>query len=95
MTNPTQSMKEHLGIPITFNANFNDLLKVAERLRDIAGNETEITPLGLIYWLDEFGDFTIKKDKYSLIVNQIFINMGTDMVSLFPFIEYYQNGYKE
>lgn len=96
MSDPAElEMKKYLGIPEDYKASFDTLYKVATRFEQITGNDQEITPFGIVCWLDKFGNFTEKRDLYSKIVNQIFIGMGSNMVQLFPFIELCANNYIE
>ncbi len=89
------NMKEYLGLNKDYKATFNSMYTVASRLEKMTLNDQKPTLLGLIYWLDIYGDFTEGKDVYSKIVNEIFINMGDDMTILFPFIELCKNNYVE
>lgn len=88
-------MKEYLGLPEDFKATFQDMYTVATRFEEMTGNDQEVSPFGIVWWLDIYGNFTEKKDKYSKIVNQIFIGMGKDIAQLLPFIELCANKYKE
>ena len=88
-------MKKYLNLPLGFNASFSDMFEVANRFEEMTKNDQEISPFGIVCWLDIYGDFTTKKDKYSKIVNKIFTRMGKDMVQLFGFIELCQNNYEE
>lgn len=96
MNNPAEEeMKKYLGLPPDFKATFNSMYTVATRFEDMTGSDQGITPFGLIWWLDKYGDFTDKKDVHSKIVNKIFMGMGSEMVQLFPFIELCANNYIE
>ena len=95
MTEAEKQMKIYLGLPEDYNASFNSMLTVANRFEQMTGNDQGISPFGIVWWLDIYGDFTTKKDVYSKIVNQIFMGLGKDMAQLFPFIELCQSGYKD
>lgn len=88
-------MKKYLCIPQDFVSSFNTLYEVASRFEKMTGNDQEITPFGIVCWLDQYGDFTSKKDVYSRVVNKIFTGMGKDIVTLIPFIELCENNYIE
>lgn len=95
MNEAEKQMKIYLGLPEDFKTSFNDLYTVASRFEQMTGNDQGITPFGLIFWLDIYGNFTEKTDKYSKIVNQIFMGMGADIAQLLPFIELCANNYVE
>lgn len=96
MSNPAEiEMKKYLGIPEDYKASFDTLFKVATRFEQMTGNDQEISPFGIVCWLDTYGNFTEKRDLYSKIVNQIFMGMGKDIVILLPFIELCANNYIE
>jgi len=95
MNEGEKQLKIYLGLPESYRASFASLFKVASRFEKLTGNDQGITTFSLVCWLDEFGDFTSKTDVYSKMVNQIFMGMGKDIPSMFPFIELCQNGYKE
>lgn len=88
-------MKKYLNLPLGFDASFENMYEVAKRFETMTNNDQEVTSFGLVCWLDQYGDFTSKKDKYSIIVNKIFTRMGADMIQLFGFIELCQNKYIE
>lgn len=95
MSNPDKQMKDYLGLPEDYKASFDTMYKVALRFEEMTGNDQEVTPFGIVCWLDKYGNFTEKKDIYSKIVNQIFIGMGADIAQLLPFIELCANNYIE
>lgn len=95
MTEAEKQMKLYLNLPENYNATFKSMFTVANRFKQMTGNDQGITPFGMVWWLDIYGNFTEKKDIYSKIVNQIFMGMGKDMSQLFPFIELCENKYKE
>ena len=90
------NMEEHLGLPVNSGYSFNVLFQLARRFETITGSDRKITPLSLLYYLDIYGDFTNKKDRYSIIVNKIFQAMNpNDIMQIVPFIELCQNKYQE
>lgn len=95
MTKAEEQMKKYLNLPLGFKASFAEMFEIANRFERFSGNNQDITPFGMVCWLDQYGDFTSKKDRYSIIVNKMFTRMGEDMVQLFDFIELCQNNYKE
>jgi len=88
-------MKKYLNLPLGYKASFEDMYVVATRFEEMTKNDQSVTALGMIYWLDIYGNFTEKKDKYSVIVNKMFTRMGKDMVQIFDFIELCANNYEE
>jgi len=95
MSEAEDIMKEHLGVPLDYKASLSSLYKVATRFSEMTGSDEKPSSLGIVFWLDIYGDFTSKKDLYSKIVNEMFTNMGSSIMDIIPFIEYCQNGYKE
>jgi len=91
----TIEMKKYLGVPEDFKTSFATLYKVATRFEEMTSNDQGVTPFGIICWLDNYGNFTEKKDLCSRVVNQIFMGMGNDIVNLLPFIELCENNYVE
>lgn len=90
------NMEDHLGLPQDSGYSFKILFALAKRFQTITGSDRKITPLSIIYYLDIYGDFTTKKDKYSMIVNKIFQNLNPkDIMQLIPFIQLCQNNYIE
>lgn len=90
------NMENHLRLPQKSGYSFNILFQLAKRFETVTGSDRKITPLSLLYYLDSYGDFTTKKDKYSIIVNKIFQHLNpNDIMQVVPFIELCQNNYKE
>lgn len=90
------NIETHLGLPNDSGYSFTQLLSLARRFESASENDSPITPLAIMYYLDKFGDFTSESTTYEKMVNKIFTGLNTNgIMEIVPYIEFVQNNYEE
>ena len=84
-------MKKYLNLPLGFNASFQDMFEVANRFESMTKNDQEITVMAFMFWIDNYGNFTEKKDNHSKIVNKMFTRLGSDIVNVIEYLDWSLN----
>ena len=86
------SLNDHLGLPEGHRLDKDEAYELYYYLIKLTGKDAGITPIVLMLYVDQNGDFTKMKTRRDSLVNQIFSNMDkSDQFEILNYIESVDN----
>ena len=82
------SLNDHLGLPEGHRLDKDEAYELYYYLIKLTGKDAGITPIVLMLYVDQNGDFTKMKTRRDSLVNQIFSNMDkSDQFTVLNYID--------